>query len=120
MPKNKDPKKPENVRSTDSAGKVRKTSSVTGVHGVQKASSIKEVSKVSSVRESTRTSSLDFNKRDKYFSMISEEAEKLVKEGVIPKSSQEVIERAVQMAIDASLLEPSDKTKDKKRSKTDS
>ncbi len=120
MPKDKDPKKPESVRSTTSTGKVRKTNSITGVKGVERASSVKSVSKVSSVNEPARTSSLDFSKRDKYFSMISEEAEKLVKEGVIPKSSQEVIERAVQMAIDASLLEPSDKAKDKKSSKTDS
>jgi hypothetical protein len=37
--------------------------------------------------------------------LVSEEAEKLAKQGIIPKSQREVVEQAVKMVIDASLIE---------------
>lgn len=118
MGKDKDSKKTKGITSTEGTGRIRKTTGVAGVKGVAKASAIKGVSSVSAAGKASITTPLDFAKRDKYFSMITEEAEKLVKEGVIPKSSQEVIQRAVQMAIDASLLDPDDE-KSKKGSKTE-
>jgi uncharacterized membrane protein YheB (UPF0754 family) len=40
--------------------------------------------------------------------MVSQEAEKLAAQGLIPKNQREVVEKAVQMVIDAALVEKSD------------
>jgi hypothetical protein len=40
--------------------------------------------------------------------MVAEEAQKLAAQGIIPKNQREVVEKAVQMVIDAALLDNSD------------
>jgi hypothetical protein len=48
--------------------------------------------------------------------MVSQEAEKLAAQGIIPKSQREVVEKAVQMVIDAALVEAAEEDANKKKS----
>jgi hypothetical protein len=45
--------------------------------------------------------------------IVSEETERLIAQGVIPKSQRDVVEQAVKMVIDASLIEPTEDNKKK-------
>jgi hypothetical protein len=70
------------------------------------------VSGISGVGGTQGIGKISLEQRDKYMGMITEEAAKLAAEGVIPKSQKEIVEQAVKMVIDASLIESGD---DKKR-----
>ena len=49
--------------------------------------------------------------------MVSEEADKLAKQGILPKHNREIIEQAVKVAIDAALLEPTGESNKAKKDK---
>jgi hypothetical protein len=82
----------DGAESVDDVGSVKKAGGVGGVSGTSRAGN-----------RGTRT--MTMADREKLFSMVSDEAEKLFKKGQIPAEQREVIEEAVKMAIDAGLLE---------------
>jgi hypothetical protein len=101
----------------DGIGKVSRTGSTTGVKAteavseverVKGAEAIKGVSAVSRVRATSGVAGIRLDQREKLLSMVSQEAEKLAAQGLIPKNQREVVEKAVQMVIDAALVEKSD------------
>ncbi len=113
MGKNKDDKKVGGVGSSGSTKGVKGTESVSQVERVKGAGSVKRVSGVGRVGGAGPLGAITLEQRDRLMALVSEEAEKLAAQGVIPKSQREVVEQAVKMVIDASLIEASDP--DKKR-----
>lgn len=116
MSKKKDIKTVKDVSSASDTQRIKSATKVSKVKGVEKSSAVQKTDKVSTVKGTANTQRLDFAKRDRYFAMVSEEADKLAKEGILPKHRRDVIERAVQVAIDAALLEPVEES-DKKEKK---
>jgi hypothetical protein len=114
--RNKDNDGIKRISGTGSTKGVQRTQGVSEVEKVEKTSAVTKVAGVSKVSEASRVSAVRFEQREKLFSMISEEAQKLAAQGIIPKNQREVVERAVQMVIDAALLENNDEGsgKDKK------
>jgi hypothetical protein len=100
------------VTRSDSTKGVRSTEAVSDVDNVKATTGVGKVSGVRGVGAAGGVGRITFEERDKYMKIVSEEAAKLAAQGVIPKSQKEIVEQAVKMAIDASLLESSD---DKKR-----
>ena len=101
MVKKKDDKKIGAIRSSQSTKGVKATESVRGVSGVSRVSGTGALGAIT------------LEQRDKLLSLVSEEAEKLTAQGVIPKSQREVVEQAVKMVIDASLIEASNDNKNR-------
>ncbi|MFN4896464.1 MAG: hypothetical protein ACK5GN_02210 [Pseudomonadota bacterium] len=110
---------------TDGIGKVSKTGATKGVKAteavsevdrVKGADAVKGVSAISRVQATSGISSIRFEQREKLLSMVSQEAEKLAAQGIIPKSQREVVEKAVQMVIDAALVEAAEEDANKKKS----
>lgn len=105
MGKNKDDKKVGAVGSSGSTKGVKGTESVSEVDKVKGAGSVKGVTGVGRVGGTGALGSITLEQRDRLMSLVSEEAEKLAAQGVIPKGQREIVEQAVKMVIDASLIE---------------
>jgi len=103
------------VTRTGGTKGVKATDAVSEVERVKGAESVKGVSAVSGVRGTTGVSGIRFEQREKLLTMVSQEAEKLVAQGIIPKSQKEVVAKAVQMVIDGALVDNSAEEKDKKK-----
>ena len=117
MNKKKDSKTVKDVSSTSSTRGVKAATEVGGVKGVDKAGAVQKTGRVANVKSTSSAPTLDFEKRDKYFAMVSEEADKLAKQGILPKHNREIIEQAVKVAIYAALLEPTGESKKAKKDK---
>jgi len=104
------------VTRTGATKGVKATEAVSEVERVKGADAVKGVTAVSGVRGTTGVTGIRFEQREKLLSMVSQEAEKLAAQGIIPKNQREVIEKAVQMVIDAALVENSDTDPAKKKS----
>lgn len=105
MTKKKDDKKVGAVGSTQNTKGVKPTESVSEVDKVKGATSVQGVRGVSRVSGAGPLGAITLEQRDRLMTLVSEEAEKLAKQGIIPKSQREVVEQAVKMVIDASLIE---------------
>jgi hypothetical protein len=114
MTRKKDNDDVKRVSATGSTKGVKATSGVDEIDKVAGASAVKGVSAVHGVKGASGVSSIRFEQREKLFSMISEEASKLAAQGIIPNNQREVVERAVQMVIDATLLDQEEPSKAKK------
>lgn len=110
MTRKKDDKGIDKVTASGSTKRVKETSSVSEVAKVKGASAVRGVSGVAGVRQAGGISSISFEQREKLMSMVTQEADKLIAQGSIPKSQRDVVEQAVKMIIDAALVE-SDKDK---------
>ncbi len=108
MTKKKDDKKIGAVGSSQSTKGVKSTESVSEVDKVKGASSVRGVSGVSRVGGAGALGAITLEQRDRLMSLVAEEADKLAAQGVIPKSQREIVEQAVKMVIEASLIEPPD------------
>lgn len=106
-------KKVSGVTSSSSTKGVKATESVSEVGKVKEAAAVKGVAGVAGVGKAGALGSVSFEQRAKLMSIVSEETERLIAQGVIPKSQRDVVEQAVKMVIDASLLEPTDDAKKK-------
>lgn len=102
------------VSRTGATKGVKATEAVSEVERVKGAEAIKGVSAVSRVSAASGVTGIRFEQREKLLSMISQEAEKLAAQGIIPKSQREVVEKAVQMVIDAALVDSPDDSNKKK------
>lgn len=81
--------------SVSSVAEVKKAAGVGGVKGIQGAR-----------RRPTRT--MTTAEREKLFSIISEEADKMFGKDKVDPKKREIIESAVKMAVDAGLLDEGD------------
>lgn len=115
MSRKKDTDEIKRVSATDGTKGIKATETVSEIEKVKGASAVKGVSAVSGVRQASGVNSIRFEQRDKLLSLISEEAEKLAAQGIIPKNQREVVEKAVQMVIDAALVEHDDDDDQKKK-----
>jgi hypothetical protein len=106
--------------SKDKIGKINRSGATSGVKGISEiekvkaAQGVKGVSAVSGVRGAGNVNGISFEQRDKLLRMVSEESAKLAAQGVIPAAQREIVEKAVQMVIDAALIEPVDESNPKK------
>lgn len=100
-----DEKKIGAIGSSGSTKGVKATESLSEVDKVKGADAIKSVIGVSGVGKAGAVGAVSIEQREKLMTIISEEAEKLAAQGIISKSQREVVEQAVKMAIDASLIE---------------
>jgi hypothetical protein len=103
--KDDDDKKIGGVSSSGSAKGIKATESIGGVDKVKEASAVKGIAGIAGVGKSGARGNISFEQRTKLLSIVTEETEKLIAQGVIPKSQREVVEQAVKMVIDASLIE---------------
>jgi hypothetical protein len=92
------------VKKNKELSGVEKAGGVSEVESVQKAGGVKGVGKAGdSKRRPTRT--MTSQEREKLFGMIKEEAEKLFKDSGLPPEQREIIENAVKIAVDSSLID---------------
>jgi hypothetical protein len=113
MSRKKDDKGVSGISGSSATKGVKATSSISEVDKVKGATAIRGVSGVQGVRGTGGVSSISFEQREKLFSMVTEEAEKLAAQGFIPKNQRDVVEQAVRMIIDSALVDPGPE-KDKK------
>ncbi len=106
-----DEKKIGAIGSSDSTKGVRATESLSEVDKVKGADAIKGVAGIAGVGKTGAIGAVSIEQRERLMSIITEEAEKLAAQGVISKSQREVVEQAVKMAIDASLIETKESKK---------
>ena len=92
----------ENLEN-DKVKKVQKIKKVEAIRPVEKIAPIQKVEKIAKVRQPTL--SLSAEERAKILKMVEEEAKSLVEKGLIPEKDEEVITKAVQYAISASIIE---------------
>jgi hypothetical protein len=92
------------ISASDTTKAVKATEAVEDVEKVRATSAVSRVSGVKGVGATSGIGKISLEQRDKLMSMVSEEAAKLAAQGVIPKSQREIIEHAVKMVIDASLV----------------
>jgi hypothetical protein len=116
MTKGSDDKKIGGIRSTketrsiEGTGVIEGSESIGGVTSVKGASSVGSVKGSGQVARASSTKILSAKERDKIFSVIREEADKLVGEGILPSSKKDIAKSAVMMAIDSALVEDEDGT----------
>ena len=79
------------------------------------ASKVSDVGQVKGAERQSATGSvqgrdvpLTAAEREKLYQLISEEAEKMFGDGRIPEGKRKTVERAVQMAIDATIIDEED------------
>lgn len=108
-----DDKKIGGVTSSGSTKGVKATDSVSEVGKVKEAAAVKGVAGVHGVGKAGALGSISYEQRAKLMTIVTEETERLIAQGVIPKNQRDVVEQAVKMVIDASLLEPSEESKKK-------
>lgn len=109
--KDDDKKKIGGVKSSGSTKGVKATESVSEVQRVKATSAVKGVAAVSGVGKAGAIGAMSFEQRERLMTIVTQEAEKLAAQGAIPKSQRDVVEAAVKMAIDASLIENADDKK---------
>jgi len=114
MPKGKGKKgKIGGIKSTGGAKNIEKAGRVSDVGEVEKASAVGGVKGARSVQRKA-TGVMTKAERDSLFQMIDEEADKLFGEDGLPKKQQEVVQKAVKMAVDASIIDEDEKDQKKK------
>lgn len=96
------------VSASHTTKSVSKTEAVADVDKVKATSAVGRVSGVKGVGATSGIGKISLEQRDKLMSIVTEEAAKLAAQGVIPKSQREIVEQAVKMVIDASLVETPD------------
>lgn len=111
MAKKDDDNKVGAIGSSRSAQGVRATESVSEVDKVKAAGAVRGVTNVSGVGKAGAIGAMTFEQRERLLSIVSQEAEKLAGQGMIPKGQREIVEQAVKMVIDAALIESLDSKK---------
>jgi len=91
---------------------VKATESLSEVDQVKEAAAVRGVSGISGIGKAGAIGALNLEQREKLMTIISEESQKLAAQGVISNRQRDLVEQAVKMAIDATLIEPQE---DKKR-----
>lgn len=102
-----DDEKVGGVKNLKNAEAVKKAGGVSEVDSVDKTAATERVVKTRpSKLQGTRV--ITSAEREKLFSMITEEADKMFESGVLPKEQKSIVETAVKQVIDASIIEEED------------
>ena len=98
-------KKVSLVQSTTETKGVESTEGVTGIGSIKPTSSVGSIGGAMRVGRRRATRVMSAQEREQLFHMITEEADKLVSEGILPKQQKDIVSRAVKMAVDVGLVE---------------
>lgn len=104
-------KKIDKIGASDATKRVKSTEAVSDVEKVKGASAVSRVAGVTGVGGTHAIGKISLEQRDKLMGMVTEEAAKLAAQGVIPQSQREIVEQAVKMVIDATLIESAEEKK---------
>ena len=96
-------KKISGVQSTDSAKRIGSLEGIDSVDRVKATTAVSGVGQIGAVRKSQGTRIMSAAERDQMFSLIQEEADKLLKD--MPEERKKVVADAVKMAIDVGSLD---------------
>ncbi len=110
-------KKIASVTSSTQAKSVEGTEAVSGVRGVKATDAIGGVGRTTGVSGTKTTRTMSLAEREELFRMIDQEASKLFSDSSIPAAKRKVVESAVKMAIDASLMPADDDDSDDSKKK---
>lgn len=111
MSKDKNDKKIGSISSSQATKGVKATESVAEVDKVKATAAITGVSGVSGIGKAAAIGAMSFEQRERLMAIVSQETEKLANQGAIPKSQRDLVEAAVKMAIDGSLVDFPEKKK---------
>jgi len=96
------------IDATKGTREVEGTESVTGVSGIKPTAPVSGVRGTAPVGRRRPTTLMSMAERSKLFEMIQEEADKLVKDGVLPANDRKIVSDAVKMAVDSGIGEEED------------
>lgn len=95
------------VKNLKEADAVKKAEAVNEVSEVEKTEASEKVIKVRSAK-TKNTRVISAKEREKLFTMINEEADKMFESGALPKGQKEIVSKAVKQVIDASIIDDED------------
>lgn len=93
------------IDATKGTREIESTESVTGVSGIKPTAPVSGVRGTSPIGRRRPTTLMSMAERSKLFEMIQEEADKLVKDGILPTGDRKVVSDAVKMAVDTGITE---------------
>jgi hypothetical protein len=102
-----DKSKVKEVKSTTTAHEVEGAQAITGIEKVKATTGVEGVKGVGGVSKRRPTRTMTLAERQELMRMIGEEAEKMFKAGELPRGKQEVVTKAVQIAVDSGLIDDS-------------
>ena len=104
-------KKIGGVKRGGAADQIRKSEAIVGAGQVKKTSGVGAVTGTGAGGKRRPTRLMTLKEREKYFDMVKEEADKLFANSDLSDEQREVIEEAVKMAVDASLVDDEEEEK---------
>lgn len=110
-PKEKGPSRVSSVRSGSKASgvtQVKGIGEVKEVTGIRSVGSVAGTRSASGVRKPTRELTLE--EREKVLGLIKDEAEKLFAKSNVSQQQRQVIERAVEIAVDSAIIDENEET----------
>lgn len=108
-------KKVGGVDITRQTGSVKETGTVSQVGSVKATSGVGGVGGVGAIGKRRPTRAMSLQEREELFRMIDEEAEKMLKNGLLPPEKRAAVQSAVKMAVDAGLVDDDSDDSDKKK-----
>jgi hypothetical protein len=109
-------KKVGGVDSTRQTGSVKETGTVSQVGSVKATTGVGGVGGVGAVGKRRPTRTMTLQEREELFRMIDEEAEKMLKNGLLPPEKRAAVQSAVKMAVDAGIADEDGDSEGKKKS----
>lgn len=93
------------IKSVGRSSGVSKTEAVDDVSGVERTGKVRGVERVKGAGGVSNVQKITAADREKLMAIVTEETNRLAKSGAIPASQRGVIEKAVKMVLESSLLE---------------
>ena len=103
-----DKSKIKEIKSTTTTHEVEGTQAITGIEKVKATAGVEGVKGVGGISKRRPTRTMTLAERAELMRMIGEEAEKMFKSGELPRGKQEVVTKAVQIAVDSGLIDNND------------
>ena len=93
------------VQTEIDAERVKGADSVKGAEQIKRVGATAGVGSAGGVRKRQSTRIMSMQEREALFAMISEEAEKMQAEGLLPQGRKALVADAVKMAIDSAIID---------------
>lgn len=103
------------VTSTDQTKVIKDTATVSSVNSIKPTSGVGAVQRAATTKASRLTRTMTLAEREYLFRLINEEAEKMVDSGELSENRRDIVEGAVKMAIDATLIDEDEQESKKKK-----
>lgn len=97
------------VTSTEDTSAVKETGAVGGANAVGRVGGIGGVGGTQGVRKRQSTRVMSAAERQAIFDLIKQEADSMMKEGLLSKNNRAVVEDAVKMAVDLAIVDEDEK-----------